>query len=460
MKIQNIFLLFVNYIFYALWDWRFLSICIIITSLNYFIGNAISNSEHASKKKFFMVINIIIHLGLIGFFRYYNFFIESFIKSSSFFGLSFSINFMKIVVPLGISVYTLQGLSYTIDIFRQKLQPSKDVIAFFSYVSFFPQMLVGPIERATTLLPQFFKTRLFSFEHFEGAMRRILWGVFKITVIGNNCAIYSNELFANFSDYSGFTIFAGLTFYALQLYADFSGISDIAIGVAGLFGFNLNKNFKFPYFSRNLSDFWSKWNISLMSWIKEYVFYPMGGNDGKIWLKSRNSFVLFLLIALWHGGNGLFIVFALVNAILVLPNVFQAGILKEHTIKLSKILTGFIGILHYFMTFILILIGLVFFRAETINDAKHILQNLFTDLPDISILQLRSLGNSFAVTLLHVILLVIYIIIEWVQREKDYALDFHNNNTSVQTKWIIISIILIMILFFSGPAHDYQFCFV
>ena len=456
-KIQNILLLLANYGFYALWDWRFLSLVVLITLLNYLIGNAISNSVHASTRKLYLVINIIVHISLIGFFRYYNFFIGSLIKSFSLFGVSISINFMKIILPLGISIFTLQGLSYTFDIFRQKLQPSKDIIAFFAYVSFFPQIIIGPIERATSLLPQFFRERIFCFENLESAMRRILWGIFKITVIANNCAIYSNEVFANYSDYSGFTIFVGLLFFVFQLYTDFSGLTDIATGIAKLFGFDLGPNFKFPFFSRNIADFWTKWNISLMAWIKEYVYYPMGGTNGTLWLKFRNLFVLFLLIALWHGGNGLFIVFAFVNAIFVLPNVLRTNIFKVPLRDKSKVFSGFFEVFRYLFTFILILVGFTFFGAETINDAKHIIQHLFTNFFYVSILELRSLGNSFALTLSHSVILIIYVIFEWVYREKNYALDFDNNKSSNQTKWMLTGFILILVLFFNGPAQDDQF---
>lgn len=456
-KIQNILLLITNYALYALWDWRFLSLIILMTLLNYIIGNAISNSGHVSKRKLYLVINIIIHFGFIGFFWYHDFFIESLIKSFSLFGVNISITSLKIILPLGISIYPLQALSYTFDIFRQKLKPSNDLVAFSAYVSFFPQMLVGPIERATTLLPQLLRGRLFNFGNFECAMRQILWGIFKITVIANNCAIYSNELFANYVDYSGFTVFAGLTFFAFQFYADFSGLSDIASGIAGLFGFNLSTNFKFPYFSRNLADFWGKWNISLMTWLKEYVYYPMGGTKGKIWSKSRNLFILFLLIGLWHGGNSLLIVFAVVNVILVLPHVLQTESLKKSSNEQLKKFPGFLEILHYFITFILILIGLIFFRAATTHDALSFFKNLFLHPFSVSILELRSLGNTFALTLTHVIILIIYIIFEWVQRERDYALDFDKSKTSILTKWILTSIIIFLILFFNGPTQDYQY---
>jgi len=457
-KIQNILILLASYGCYSLWNWKLLALVIFITALNFFIGKAISASEGKSKGKFFLITNVIIHIGLFAFFRYFNFFIEDLTKIFSLLGIEMSVKPFEVIVPLGISIYTLQALSYSIEIFRNKIQPTKDIIAFSAYVSFFPQMLAGPVERATTLLPQFFNERLFNKESFITGLSRIIWGLFKIIVVANNCAIYSNEIFSNYGDYTGLTIFAGLIAFAFQFYADISGLSDIATGVARLFGFSLSANFKFPFFSKGFGDFWSKWNISLMTWLKEYVYLPLGGSDKKKWITFINLFVLFLLVGMWHGGNYSFILFGLINAILVIPSVLRASVISNSSVSTNtKLFPGVLDIIQYLITFSIIAIGLIFFRATSLSDAMNILHNLFTNIFSVSMLEFRSLGNGFAATLSNVLVLGVYVIIEWIQRDKEFALDFNDGKTSVNKKWIISALVLILILFFNQTVQEYVY---
>ncbi len=263
IKLQNAFLVFSIYVFYGWWDWRFLSLIAFSTLVDYLSGIYIFRSEDKIKRRLFLWISILVNLGFLGFFKYFNFFQENFVTAFSFFGQEIKSNSLDIILPVGISFYTFQTMSYTIDIYRRKLEPTKDIIAFAAFVSFFPQLVAGPIERAANLLPQFYRSRVFDYTKATDGMRQILWGLFKKIVIADNCAIYANEIFNNFDDYSGSTLLLGSIFFAFQIYGDFSGYSDIAIGTARLFGITLQRNFAFPYFSRDIAEFWRRWHISL-----------------------------------------------------------------------------------------------------------------------------------------------------------------------------------------------------
>jgi alginate O-acetyltransferase complex protein AlgI len=448
VKIQNLLLLIASYSCYAFLDWRFLILVICITLVNLIVGKVISTSENSHKRKLFLILNIILHIGLLGFFRYYNFFVASVIKCFSFFSADSSWNSLNIIVPLGISIYTLQALSYSIDIYRRKIEPTKDIVAFFAYVSFFPQMIAGPIERASTFLPQFYKERQYNIDDIKKGSKRILWGLFKKLVIANNLAVYANEIFRNYSDYSGFTIFAGLVSFAFQLYTDLSGYSDIAIGIARLFGFTINTNFRIPYFSKNFNDFWSRWNISLMYWIKDYVYNPLGGSEGKPWVVFRNLFILFFLFGLWHGGNISFVLFGLVNALILLPSALKPESENNNYFRRNKILNNIESFIRFLITGFIVVVGLTFFRSGSSADAVNILRNLFTNVFSISINELRSLGNGLNATISNVVILFIYVIIEEIQRKSEFALDFNNARISTNNGRIITILVLILLLFF------------
>jgi alginate O-acetyltransferase complex protein AlgI len=454
-KIQNLLILIASYSCFALLDWRFLILVICITVINFIIGKIISDSENSSKRKLFLIINIIFHIGLLGYFRYYDFFVASVVKCFSFINADISWTTLKIIVPLGISIYTLQALSYTIDIYRRKIEPTKDIVAFFSFVSFFPQMIAGPIERASTFLPQFYLERQYSFDDIKKGSKRILWGLFKKLVIANNLAVYANEIFTNYNDYSGFTIFAGLVCFAFQFYTDLSGFSDIAIGIARLFGFTLNTNFRIPYFSKNFNDFWSRWNISLMYWIKDYVYNPMGGSEGKSWVVFRNLFILFFLFGLWHGGNISFILFGLVNALILLPSALKPASENNNYFRRNKTLNNIESFIRFLITGFIVIVGLTFFRSESSGDAINILKNLFTNVFSISINELRSLGNGLNATISNVVILFIYVIIEEIQRKSEFALDFDNARISNNKGHLITILVLIFLLFFYEANQEF-----
>jgi D-alanyl-lipoteichoic acid acyltransferase DltB (MBOAT superfamily) len=307
IRIQNILLLTASYIFYGWWDYRFLALIAFSSVLDYIVGLELSKSEGKIKRKLLLMASLTVNLGFLAFFKYFNFFAESFTEAFTLLGQPFSLSRLEIILPVGISFYTFQTLSYTIDVYKKKLSAVRDPVAFLSYVSFFPQLVAGPIERATNLLPQFLKKRVFDYAKSIDGMRQILWGLFKKIVIADNCAVYVNDIFSNHADYNGSTLLLGGVLFAFQIYGDFSGYSDIAIGTSRLFGFDLMKNFAFPYFSRDIAEFWRRWHISLSTWFRDYLYIPLGGSRGGKLMNLRNVFVIFLVSGFWHGANWTFI---------------------------------------------------------------------------------------------------------------------------------------------------------
>src|SRR5690554_2496880 len=295
LKLQNFLIVVASYVFYGWWDWRFLSLIVFSTLIDYLVGVALSKQENQAKRKALLWTSIIVNLTFLGFFKYYNFFLDNFVTAFSFFGTEINANSLNIILPVGISFYTFQTLSYSIDVYKRKLEPTKDFIAFSAFVSFFPQLAAGPIERATHFLPQFYKKRTFDYSKAVDGMRQILWGLFKKIVIANNCAEYANLIFNNSADYSGSTLVLGALFFTFQIYGDFSGYPDIAIGTARLFGFDLMRNFNYPYFARDIAEFWRRWHISLSTWFRDYLYIPIGGSRGGIGMKIRNTFVIFIV---------------------------------------------------------------------------------------------------------------------------------------------------------------------
>lgn len=290
LKLQNILIVCASYLFYGWWDWRFLSLIIFSSVVDYFVGLQLKEQNNQFKRNLLLCVSIFINIGFLSLFKYFNFFLDNFINAFSLFGYKLEISTLKIVLPVGISFYTFQTLSYSIDVYRRKLEPTKDIIAFLAFVSFFPQLVAGPIERATDLLPQFYKKRNFDYQQSVNGLRQILWGLFKKVVIADNCARYSNIIFNNSEKYHGTTLLLGVFFFSFQIYGDFSGYSDIAIGTSGLFNIKLKRNFAFPYFSRDISEFWRRWHISLSSWFRDYVYIPLGGSRVNTLLQIRNIF--------------------------------------------------------------------------------------------------------------------------------------------------------------------------
>jgi len=295
LRAQNILLLLASYIFYGWWDWRFLTLIIASTFLDYFIALQLGKTDISKKRKLLMGISLVGNLGMLGFFKYYNFFVSSWIEAWSSVGITMEASTLNIILPVGISFYTFQTLSYTIDVFKKEMQPTKSFIDFAAFVTFFPQLVAGPIERAAHLLPQFYKNRTFSYQYAVDGVKLIIWGMFKKVVVADNCAFFVNKIFENPEGYSSGELFVGMVFFAFQIYGDFSGYSDIAIGLSKLFGFDLMVNFKFPYFSRDIAEFWRRWHISLSTWFRDYIYIPLGGSKGSQWFQIRNVMIIFLV---------------------------------------------------------------------------------------------------------------------------------------------------------------------
>jgi len=459
LGLQNIFLIAVSYLFYGWWDWRFLSLIIFSSTIDFVVGIRLGKEKIPSRKKLLLGISIFVNLGLLGFFKYYNFFIENFIEAFSFFGHSFNARTLKVILPVGISFYTFQTISYSIDVYRGKMAATKDWKAFFAFVSFFPQLVAGPIERATNLLPQFYKQREFSLQQATDGMRQILWGLFKKIVIADSCAIGVNEIFANSGAYSGGMLLLGGFLFAFQIYGDFSGYSDIAIGTARLFGFNLMQNFAFPYFSRDIAEFWRRWHISLSTWFRDYLYIPLGGSRGGTSMKLRNTFAIFLVSGFWHGANWTFIFWGLLNALLFLPLLFFNKNRRNLDVAgKNKYFPSIKELIQIASTFFVTVIAWIIFRAENISHAAQYIASLFKGIFTVNTYAVawNYISNTLGVaTLLFILALLLA---EWIQREKQHGLDFSNLKINTFSRWGIYSSVIFSIILF-GKFGNSQFIY-
>ncbi len=447
LKLQNILLLVASYLFYGWWDWRFLSLIFFSTLVDYFVGRQLAHKEKSKTRKLLLWLSILVNLGFLGFFKYYNFFIENFTQAFSFFGYEISGSSLEIILPVGISFYTFQTLSYSIDVYRKKLEPTKDFIAFAAFVSFFPQLVAGPIERATNLLPQFYKERKFHYSQGVDGMRQILWGLFKKVVIADYCAHFVNIIFENPQDYSGSTLALGAVFFAFQIYGDFSGYSDIAIGTAKLFGFNLMQNFAFPYFSRDIAEFWRRWHISLSTWFRDYLYIPLGGSRGSKYLQVRNVFIIFLVSGFWHGANWTFIVWGGLNALYFLP-LLLTNVNRSHLDIVAKnsIWPTLTEVLRILLTFTITTFAWVFFRAESITDALLYIIGIFNSSL-FSIPQIRPTDLS--------LLILFFLIIEWTGRKNLYALEYFAFKRKRPLRLIFYYLLIILIIWYSRDEQTF-----
>ena len=432
LKYQNSLILASSYVFYGWWDHRFLSLIFLSTIVDYVIGLNISNQSSKKKQKLLLWGSVLFNLSVLGFFKYYNFFVDSWVELFSSVGYEIkSVWTLNIILPVGISFYTFQTMSYTIDIYRKKLEPTKDFISFASFVSFFPQLVAGPIERASNLLPQILKKREFQYDQVIQGLKLILWGMFKKVVIADSLAPIVDDIFSNYQDFGGGTLWLGAIYFSFQIYCDFSGYSDIAIGTSKLFGFELMSNFKFPYFSRNIGEFWRRWHISLSTWFRDYLYIPLGGSQEGKWKSIRNIFIIFLVSGFWHGANWTFIFWGLFHSILFLPTFmfnknrnYTSSIIAANTLLPS--LKEFINVV---TTFLLVTIGWVFFRSESIGDSFSYLASMDYNI------------NSFTHLSPKVVLYILMLIlVEWTQR-------FDERNLFVTFPKLIFRIFVIICVF-------------
>ena len=447
LKLQNALIVVVSFIFYGWWDWRFLSLLVFSASVDYFVGLALARERRAKNRKFLLLISILVNLGLLGFFKYYNFFTESFADAFSFFGQKIAGSSLRIVLPVGISFYTFQALSYSIDVYRKKLEPTRDVVAYFAFISFFPQLVAGPIERASHLLPQFYVKRNFDYSKAADGMRQILWGLFKKVVIADNCATFANRIFDHYTDYSGSTLLLGAIFFSFQIYCDFSGYSDIALGTSRLFGFSLMRNFSFPYFSRDIAEFWRRWHISLSTWFRDYVYIPLGGSKGGLWMKVRNTFIIFLLSGFWHGANWTFLAWGLINALYFLPLLlFERNRLNTNIVAEGRSMPSLKEFLQISSTFFLTTIAWIFFRAKSMGAAIGYLKGIFS-------LSLFSIPTVFPKQVLT--LLVLFILLEWIQRDKQHVLQLNGMEIPRVFRWVAYYTIFVITILFGGQQQEF-----
>nr|MCH9659497.1 MBOAT family protein [Bacteroidota bacterium] len=426
----------------------FLTLILFSTLLDYVLGLQMKANHNSNKRKLLLGISIICNLGLLGFFKYYNFFIESFTDAFTLFGGDIQPNTLNIILPVGISFYTFQTLSYTIDVYRNKIQPTSSLLNFATFVCFFLQLVAGPIERATQLLPQFETKRSFHKNEAILGVHQILWGLFKKLVIADNCAQYANDIFSNHTEYNSITLILGAVYFAFQIYGDFSGYSDIAIGTARLFGIRLMVNFKFPYFSRDIAEFWRRWHVSLSTWFRDYLYIPLGGSRGGRWMSLRNIFIVFIVSGFWHGANWTFITWGTFHALLFLP-LFLLNKNKTHTDNVAKdrVLPNIKELGQILLTFTLVTIGWVFFRADTVGSA-------FQYLIEIGSLNLgvdRLTLNRFSFELLP--LLGILLVFEWPSRHKEFPLEY------AKPLWVKAPIIIFLIILFGSFSEINDFIY-
>ena len=450
-KYQNVLLLVSSYFFYACWDWRFLFLLIFSTLLDYFTGIKMSEAKSVENKKFWFWLSISVNLGFLGVFKYYNFFADSFAQAIANFGLHVNPWTLKVILPVGISFYTFHGLSYVIDIYKDRIKAEKNFLDYSVFVCFFPLLVAGPIERATHLLPQIQRKRTFDYNRAVDGLRQILWGLFKKVVIADNCAYFANIIFDNADHYSGSTLVLGALFFTFQIYGDFSGYSDIALGTARLFGIDLLKNFAFPYFSRDIAEFWRRWHISLSSWFRDYLYIPLGGSIGGTWMKVRNTFIIFLVSGFWHGANWTFIIWGLLNAIYIMPSIiFNTNRSNLDIVATGKFFPSYKEFFQIITTFILTVFAWIFFRSNTVGQAFAYISTIFS-----SSLFTIPFFKKGTLSFPTIILVVFFIVIEWRGREQNYAIENMFNKKPFYYRWVFYYILLLLFFLFAGSNQEF-----
>lgn len=449
---QNVLLLAASYFFYGCWDWRFLFLLIFSTLLDYSTGLAMSASQNQRTKSFWFWLSVLVNLGFLGVFKYYNFFAESFAEAMGAIGFHVSPFTLSIVLPVGISFYTFHGLSYVIDIYKGRIPAERNFIDYSLFVSFFPLLVAGPIERATHLLPQIKSERTFDYSRCIDGLRQILWGLFKKVVIADQCAVFANTIFDHPQDYHGSTLLIGAVLFAFQIYGDFSGYSDIALGTARMFGIELLRNFAFPYFSRDIAEFWRRWHISLSTWFRDYLYIPLGGSRSGTFKAVRNTFIIFIVSGFWHGANWTFIAWGLLHAIYFLPLL----LLKRNRNNIGPIAEGrFLPTLSeafsIMITFGLTTLAWIFFRAESIQEALHYIAGIASP-------SLFSKPEIVSIPLF--VLLSVFLLIEWMGRNNRYALEQLGLQQPRVFRWSFYLCIAVVVMLHHGeevPFIYFQF---
>ena len=441
---QNALLIVASYYFYSCWDWRFLFLLIFSTLLDYTSALQMEKSKTNKERKFWLWLTIGINLGFLGVFKYYDFFAQSFAALLNGFGFKAHPYLLQLVLPVGISFYTFHGLSYVIDIYYKRIKAEHNFIDYSLFVSYFPLLVAGPIERATHLLPQVKVKRNFDFEKAKAGVYQIIWGLVKKVVIADSCATYANAIFDNYETMNSLSLLLGAVYFAFQIYGDFSGYSDIALGTSKLFGIDLLKNFNYPYFSRDIAEFWRRWHISLSSWFKDYLYIPLGGSKGGMWMKVRNTFIIFLVSGFWHGANWTFIIWGLLNAIYFLPLLLQ----NKNRSNMGEIVvhfntTGLRTICNILVTFSITCLAWIFFRAKSITEAFGYIQRMVSEFT----FKMQYLSNErYSLELL--LLVAVFVFVEWFSRNKEEPL-------SGKASWLKVGLAILALLVL-GVYSDYK----
>ena len=449
LKWQNLFIVIASYVFYGWWNWRFMILIAFTTFCSFLSGILLERFEQSRKiQKLISIGNILLNLSILCIFKYYNFFranLEILFRS---FGVELDWITLEVILPVGISFYTFQALSYTIDVYQHKLKASHDIISFFAFISFFPQLVAGPIERATHLLPQFKQSRTFNYPKAIDGMRQILWGLFKKVVVADNCATVVNMIFEDYQAYDGPYLLMGAIFFTFQIYGDFSGYSDIAIGTSRLFGIDLMRNFNFPYFSRDVAEFWRRWHISLTTWFRDYIYFPLGGSRCSKTKAMRNTLIIFLVSGFWHGANWTFICWGAYHAFLFLP-LFLIGKNKKNQDIVAKghWLPSLKDFISMSFTFMLVVIGWIIFRADTVSQAFDYIYRMVTDF-SLSIPRHDKAPYAY---------ILILLVVEWLNRDKQFGLQFTETRIFKHraVRWIIYYIIFITTFLMAGNQQDF-----
>ena len=451
-KWQNVFLLAASYLFYGWWDWRFLLLIAFTSVLSFACGILIENFKgNRKRQKAVNALNIVVNLAILGVFKYFNFFVGNLVELLARFGISLDAPTVKIILPVGISFYTFQALSYTIDIYKEKISASRNIITYATYIAFFPQLVAGPIERAGNLLPQFGSKRVFNYEQAVDGCRQLLWGFFKKIVIADNCAVAVDMVWNGYTTYSGINLVVeGLFLYSIQIYCDFSGYSDIAIGTAKLFGINLMRNFNNPYFARSIPEFWRRWHISLTTWLRDYIYFPLGGSRCPKPRIVLNTIVVFLVNGLWHGADWTFLAFGLYHGLIITVFIIF-GIKSKYPTDVAqgRLLPSLRELGMMLLTFALVCIGRIPFRAPSLAEAASFTSQLFTA----PFFQFQHPRNAIAI-----VFAVILLAIEWVQRDKQHALQFAGRGVvarSVVARYAIYAALFLCIVWYSSSVQTF-----
>ena len=451
LKWQNLLILVASYVFYGWWDWRFL-ILIVITSLSSYVSGLLIERYEGRRRwqRAVSAANIVLNLSILAAFKYFNFFADSLGAALVLVGITVDWPTMHIILPVGISFYTFQALSYSIDVYAHRIKPTRDIIAFFSFISFFPQLVAGPIERATNLLPQMLGKRTFDYSMAVDGLRQMLWGFFKKLIIADTCAEVVNQTWDGLSYATGMSLFVSSLLFTFQIYADFSGYSDIAIGCAKLFGFKLTTNFKVPYFSRNVREFWRRWHITLMNWFTQYVYFPLGGSRRSRARTILNTLIVFALSGLWHGADWTFVLWGLYHALLFIPLILWGGQRYKDTVAHGRCLPTLREFASMLVTFLLVNFGWVLFRAPDFAGFCDFTSRLLSP----SLLSVQGLTMKMATTLMWCVGLVA---VEWLQRERQHVLQIDGYRIfSLQaTRLALYALLVFLIFYFAGQVQTF-----